>query len=141
MTALCPYGETGCPDNEGDYDIVMPEPMSGTSGAGYKVRVMDIDDEEDADCSDEFYLLASDEAPAVGDSDGPFLEVTSPSDGDVAVAGEEYTVEVRDTEAEAGGGAGYEGLYVLVQMPPILRHFSSSLKKGIGVDYSCTTLR
>lgn len=38
MTALCPYGENGCPDNEGDYDVVMPEPLSGTSGSGYKVR-------------------------------------------------------------------------------------------------------
>lgn len=38
VTALCPYGEDGCPDNEGDYDIVMPEPMTGTSGSGYKVR-------------------------------------------------------------------------------------------------------
>lgn len=61
MTALCPYAETGCPDNEGDYDIVMPEPMSGTSGSGYKVRVADVDDEESADCSDEFFLLASEE--------------------------------------------------------------------------------
>ena len=95
VTALCPYGEEGCPDNEGDYDIVMPEPMKGTSGSGYKVRVMDIDDEEDADCSDEFTLMGSDEAPEVGDADGPSLEVTSPVEGDVAEACHEYTVEVR----------------------------------------------
>ncbi len=38
VTALCPYGEDGCPDNEGDYDIVMPEPMGGVSGSGYKAR-------------------------------------------------------------------------------------------------------
>ena len=94
MTALCPYGESGCPDNEGDYDIVMPEPMSGTSGSGYKVRVMDVDDESSVDCSDDFYLLASEEAPVVGDMDGPSLVVTSPEEGDMAYAGEEYTVEV-----------------------------------------------
>ncbi|CAM9957922.1 unnamed protein product [Ectocarpus fasciculatus] len=93
VTALCPYGEDGCPDNEGDYDIVMPEPMLGTSGSGYKVRVWDIHDEEDADCSDEFFLLASNEAPSVGDSDGPSLEVTSPSSGDLASTCGEYTVE------------------------------------------------
>eukprot|EP00752_Nemacystus_decipiens_P014647 g13044.t1 len=93
VTALCPYAEEGCPDNEGDYDIVMPEPMMGTSGSGYKVRVMDIDDEEDGDCSDEFYLLASDEAPSAGDPDGPYVMVTSPAEGDSAEAGEEYTVE------------------------------------------------
>lgn len=96
MTALCPYGEDGCPDNEGDYDIVMPEPMLGTSGSGYKVRVWDIHDEEDADCSDEFYLMASSEAPSVGDEDGPTLEVTSPASGDLATTCEEYTVEVRE---------------------------------------------
>ena len=94
MTALCPYGETGCPDNEGDYDIVMPEPMSGTSGSGYKVRVMDVDDESSMDCSDDFTLLASSAAPSVGDADGPYLKVTSPETGDLAYAGEEYTVEV-----------------------------------------------
>ncbi len=94
MTALCPYGEEGCPDNEGDYDIVMPEPMAGTSGGGYKVRVMDIHDEEDADCSDEFYLMASADAPMVGDADGPSLAVTSPAMGDEAMACGEYTVEV-----------------------------------------------
>lgn len=94
MTALCPYGESGCPDNEGDYDIVMPEPMEGTSGSGYKVRVMDISDESNMDCSDDFTLLASEEAPSVGDPDGPHLYVTSPEEGDLAFAGEEYTVEV-----------------------------------------------
>ena len=94
MTALCPYGEEGCPDNEGDYDIVMPEPMMGTSGSGYKVRVVDIHDEEDGDCSDEFYLLASEDAPSAGDADGPYVTVTSPAEGDSAEAGEEYTVEV-----------------------------------------------
>lgn len=100
MTALCPYGETGCPDNEGDYDVVMPEPMMGT-GSGkqgrYKVRVADVDDESLADCSDPFYLLPSDEAPQAGDADGPSLQVTSPKDGDMAIAGEEYTVEVSIT--------------------------------------------
>lgn len=95
VTALCPYGEDGCPDNEGDYDIVMPEPMMGTSGSGYKVRVMDVDDEEMVDCSDDFYLMASEEAPDVGDADGPYLHVTAPEEGDVAHAGDEYTVEVR----------------------------------------------
>ncbi|CBN79382.1 EsV-1-163 [Ectocarpus siliculosus] len=93
VTALCPYGEDGCPDNEGDYDIVMPEPMSGTSGSGYKVRVADVDDDDSGDCSDEFYLMAHAEAPSAGDAGGPYVTVTSPSSGDSAEAGEEYTVE------------------------------------------------
>ena len=29
----------------------------------------------------------------MGDADGPTIEVTSPDDGDVAMAGDEYTVE------------------------------------------------
>lgn len=99
MTALCPYGEEGCPDNEGDYDIVMPEPLEGHSGSGYKVYVQDIHDEEDGDCSDEFYLLASEEAPAVGDEDGPTLTVTSPAEADIAKTCDEYTVEVLITRS------------------------------------------
>lgn len=38
VTALCPYGDDGCPDNEGDYDVEMPEPMNDAPGYGYKVR-------------------------------------------------------------------------------------------------------
>ena len=82
----------GCPDSEGDYDVIMPEPMDGTM-SGYKVMVTDVSDEMDADCSDEFTLMASTDAPDVGDEEGPFLMVTSPAEGDVAMAGEEYTVE------------------------------------------------
>ena len=38
VTSLCPYGDSGCPDNEGDYDVTMPMPMAGTgTGAVYKV--------------------------------------------------------------------------------------------------------
>lgn len=95
MTALCPYGEMGCPDNMGDYDVVMPEPMTGTSGGGYKVRVQEVYDEFSVDCSDAFYLLASEEAPVLGGVEGPYLYVTSPMEGDMAMPGGEYTVEVR----------------------------------------------
>lgn len=56
---------------------------------------MDVSDAEDADCSDEFYLMASAEAPEVGDPDSPYLFVTAPAAGDWADAGEEYTVKVR----------------------------------------------
>ncbi|CAN0049199.1 unnamed protein product, partial [Sphacelaria rigidula] len=37
VTDLCPFGAEGCPDNEGDYDVVMPEPLMGSSSSGYKV--------------------------------------------------------------------------------------------------------
>eukprot|EP00737_Agarophyton_chilense_P005047 gb/GEZJ01007006.1/.p2 GENE.gb/GEZJ01007006.1/~~gb/GEZJ01007006.1/.p2 ORF type:complete len:166 (-),score=23.72 gb/GEZJ01007006.1/:153-650(-) len=69
----------------------MPEPMMGTSGSGYKVRVMDVSDEGEMDCSDAFTLVASTEAPF--DSEDYSLTVTSPAAGDMAKAGEEYTVE------------------------------------------------
>eukprot|EP00903_Cladosiphon_okamuranus_P013643 g12707.t1 len=92
VTALCPYGEDGCPDSKGDYDIKIPEPEMVTSDAMYKVRVANAADEDDYDCSDAFSLLAAADAPKVGD-DGYYLEVTSPSSGDVGFAGQEYTIE------------------------------------------------
>jgi len=93
VTALCPYGEDGCPDNMGDYDIVMPEPMSGEDGDGYKVRVQNVNSESEADCSDSFTLMASDDVVlGTGDVE-PYLMVTSPAEGDSALAGVEYTVE------------------------------------------------
>ena len=72
----------------------MPEPMSGTSNSGYKVRVADINDEKSVDCSEPFTLLPSEETPTVGEVDEPILVVTSPIDGDMAEACMEYTVEV-----------------------------------------------
>lgn len=59
------------------------------------MRVADVNDESYADCSDAFSLLASEEAPDVEESTGPTIAVTSPSEGDSAEVGEEYTVEVR----------------------------------------------
>ena len=83
----------------------MPEPATGTSNtAGYKIRVADINDEESVDCSEPFTLLPSSaETPTttVGEVDGSNLVVTSPMDGDMAVACMEYTVEVRVKEKSA----------------------------------------
>lgn len=58
-------------------------------------------DEEDYDCSDAFELVApGDDTPIVGDV-GSFLDVTSPSTGDIAMAGGEYTIEVSDETHES----------------------------------------
>lgn len=54
---------------------------------------MNVNDESDMDCSDAFSLVSADNSPDVGDDDEPYLMVTSPSEGDMAVAGDEYTVE------------------------------------------------
>lgn len=94
VTALCPYGEEGCADSAGDFDVEMPDPATGSSGSGYKIRVMDVQDESSVGCSDEFYLVAAEEAPMVADSNEAYLVVTSPMDGDMAIAGGVYTVEV-----------------------------------------------
>ncbi|CAM9810534.1 unnamed protein product [Ectocarpus sp. 8 AP-2014] len=69
----------------------MPEPMEGTS-SGYKVMVTDSSDESDYGCSGDFTLIASTDAPDATDM-GAYVTVTSPSDGDTAMAGGEYTVE------------------------------------------------
>lgn len=105
VTSLCPYGETGCPDSAGDYDVVMPEPMTSSSYTGYKIRVADINDEESMDCSEVFTLLPSEETPIAGEADGPALVVTSPMDGDMAEACMEYTVEW-DYDDGFGSAAG-----------------------------------
>ena len=72
----------------------MPEPKSGTSNTGYKIRVTDINDEESADCSEPFTLLPSAETTTVGEVNEPTLVVISPMYGDMAVVCMEYTVEV-----------------------------------------------
>ncbi|CAM9522033.1 unnamed protein product [Choristocarpus tenellus] len=93
VTALCPYGFDGCPDTAGDYDVVMPEPLFGLSGPGYKVRVADSSDETDFDCSDEFFLYKSDDVNTeMGGVTEPYLTITSPTGLDLAEAGEEYTI-------------------------------------------------
>eukprot|EP00904_Undaria_pinnatifida_P003642 jgi/Undpi1/13279/HiC_scaffold_8.g02941.m1 len=86
VAALCDDAD-GCSDIEGNYDVVMPEPLEGVTGSGYKVRVMDVNDESNTDCSADFTLVAS------GDSDEAFLVVTAPEAGNMAYAGDEYTVE------------------------------------------------
>lgn len=96
VSALCPYADKGCPDSEGDYDVVLPEPLGG-SGGGYRysILVADAGDEENYDCSGEFYLMASADAPRVGDADGPSMEVVTPTADDRLSPGERVTVKVR----------------------------------------------
>ncbi|CAM9875861.1 unnamed protein product [Ectocarpus fasciculatus] len=106
ITSLCPFGKDGCPDNEGDYDVVMPEPMAGTSGGTYKVGVTDADDPTNQSCSGGFTLTALEDI--VVDSDADFVQgltVTSPEAGDLAYAGEEYTV-LFDYFSEVGSRVG-----------------------------------
>lgn len=111
-------------DTQGNYDVVMPEPMDGTS-SGYKVRVGDAVDEENVDCSSDFTLAASTDDTVV--SSDRHLYVTSPEEGDMAFAGQEYTVEVRTrrvlyrVRGDAGHGRG--GVHLIVPEAP---HLSSS---------------
>lgn len=58
-----------------------------------QVMVTDASDESDADCSGDFTLVASTDVPDATDM-GAYVTVTSPSAGDTAMAGGEYTVEV-----------------------------------------------
>lgn len=91
VTALCPYGENGCPDSTGDYDIVFPEPMTVyAKRSRYRIGVLGIEDGSFG-CSEEFTLLA--EGEVAKHSDEYFLNVTAPVDGDEVVAGHMYDVE------------------------------------------------
>lgn len=86
VAALCPYAREGCADEGGgSYDVILPEPLDGASGSGYKIGVTGINDESQA-CSEEFTLLNTDD-------DEYYLAVTSPTEGDIAIVGGEYTVE------------------------------------------------
>lgn len=55
----------------------------------------DSNDDLNYDCSREFYLMASGDAPRVGDVDGPSMEVVSPAAFDELSPGETVTVKVR----------------------------------------------
>ena len=89
VTALCPYEEEGCVDFHGDYDVVLPQPLIMESGPGYKIGVLGVGDESFG-CSEEFSLIRSEDVPEGNDYS---LNVTAPVFGDIAIIGEEYTVE------------------------------------------------
>ena len=96
MAALCDYAGGGCSvDAAGEYDVVLPEPPhvddDGNGEGQFKISVTMAGA---TSCSAAFSLVSSTDAPQSGDHGGPFLEVISPMEGDGAVAGEDYTVEV-----------------------------------------------
>lgn len=95
VAELCPFGDEGCPDTDGDYDVVLPEPLNYETSEGYQIFVADAHDPSVFACSADFTLMASKQAPVVGDKNGPHLAVTSPAEGDAALAGNQYTVKVR----------------------------------------------
>lgn len=91
VTALCPYGEHGCTDSTGDYDVVLPEPLANLPQSGYRIGVWDIENEGDdgvGGCSPPFTLLREEDVSQRAD-----LNVTAPVDGDVAFIGDSYDVE------------------------------------------------
>lgn len=67
----------------------MPDPI--VSGDGYHVRIAEVGADR-ARCSDSFYLITPSEADEWA---RPWIMVVSPTSDSVALAGEEYTVEVR----------------------------------------------
>lgn len=96
IESLCTEGIEGCAlDTDGGYDVFMPEPLGERSSNGYRVRIAEIGGSFDTvRCSDDFYLMASQDVPMVGEEGGPSIEVLSPTVDSVAISGEEYTVEV-----------------------------------------------
>ena len=71
----------------------MPEPIVEYSGGGYRVRIAEVGTDRSR-CSDNFYLISSADAALAGAAGGASLEVVAPNSDSMAVAGEEYTVEV-----------------------------------------------
>lgn len=79
---------------EGGYDVTMPEPLAFVSGDGYKLRISEVGSGR-VECSDDFYLMSTEDSLLPGEPGPATIDVLSPTKEDVAVAGEEYTVEVR----------------------------------------------
>lgn len=96
LASLCVEGEAGCvQDVDGGYDVVLPEPLGGKSGNGYRIRIAEVGGGwENVRCSDDFYLMASVDKPIAGEVGGPSIAVLSPTKHSVAFAGGEYTIEV-----------------------------------------------
>lgn len=84
--------------------IMLPEPVAGHSNNGYRVRIAEVGTEKFR-CSEDFYLMASADAPVAGEPGGPTMAVISPDAGSMAVAGEVYTVEVSFVRDAMRGGA------------------------------------
>ncbi|CAM9630274.1 unnamed protein product, partial [Sphacelaria rigidula] len=93
LDPLCPEAE-GCAQNtNGGYEVVMPEPLSGVSSNGYRVRIAEVGGQARVRCSDDFYVMASADVAELGEAGGASIEILSPTADDVAVSGEEYTVQ------------------------------------------------
>ena len=88
VASLCPQGGS-CMDETGDHDVIMPHPQPNVSEDGYVIGVKGVYDTEYG-CSSSFRLITEEDIP---DTNEYSLNVTSPVDGDVAIAGEQYTVE------------------------------------------------
>ena len=92
LASLCPEGDTGCAAQDGGYEVVLPEPIE--SGDGYRIRISEVGGDE-VRCSDSFYLMGSEEGMS---GTGASIRVVSPTSESVALAGDEYTVEVSTAE-------------------------------------------
>lgn len=76
--------------------MTFPEPMNGISGNGYRVRIAEVGGGLDkVRCSDDFYIVSTMDMSMQGGPGGPSMWVVSPTEESVAIAGGEYTVEVR----------------------------------------------
>ncbi|CAM9852569.1 unnamed protein product, partial [Laminaria digitata] len=98
---LCVTDPEGCATADYGHEIMMPMPVSGRSSWGYKIRVTDGRSSPISGCSDEFSLVPHADLlselflkEVLGEEAEAFLVVTSPVEGDLAVAGEDYTIEM-----------------------------------------------
>lgn len=92
MEDLC-LASDGCVQQDGHYDVTMSNPTGGYSGDGYRVRIAQVGTDR-VRCSDDFYLVSSEDVPGPGEEGGPVMLVVEPSANAIAVAGDMYTVEV-----------------------------------------------
>ncbi|CAM9817657.1 unnamed protein product, partial [Sphacelaria rigidula] len=93
LDPLCPEAEGCVQDTNGGHEVVMPEPSSGVSSNGYRVRIAEVGGQARVRCSDDFYLMSSADVGELGEPGGASIEILFPTVDDVAVSGEEYTFD------------------------------------------------
>lgn len=68
LESLCPEAE-GCVQ-DADGGVTMPESLGGMSGDGYRMRTTQVGGLDKVLCSEDFNLMASEDAPVVGEVGG-----------------------------------------------------------------------
>ena len=74
---LCDESGSDCVQEDSTAEVVMPEPIAGNSGDGYRVRIAEVGT-DNFRCSQDFCLVSSADAALVGVAGGATMDVVVP---------------------------------------------------------------